>query len=176
MHRDWSNNYRFLHGIFASLILLQLILSVFMSSKKPGLPNVLFNIHITVGPVLAGVILALWVYVLTNPSIRRHFFPYGEDFKYVISDFKSLRSFKLAEAGPRPGLPGFVHGLGLLDVSVVLIAGLIMHFLSPFSIKDPSLKPIVFLFMKMHDIFGFTMWFYAAGHGFMGLLHRIKGY
>ncbi len=173
MHRDWLVSYKFLHWIFAPLIALQLFLSLFMSGKKSGLPNLLFNIHITIGPILAGVILALWVYVLTNPQIKRHFFPYGADFSYVISDVKSLMSFKLAEAGPRPGLPGLVHGFGLLDVSIVLIAGVIIHFLFPFSLKDPSLKPIVNIFMEIHDFFGNSMWVYMIGHASMATLHRI---
>ncbi|MGC9144468.1 cytochrome b/b6 domain-containing protein, partial [Hydrogenobaculum sp.] len=70
MHKDWSNTYKFLHWIFAPLIALQLLLSLFMSSKKQGLPYLLFNIHITIGPILAGVIIALWIYILTNNSIR----------------------------------------------------------------------------------------------------------
>lgn len=175
MHKDWSINYKVLHWTFALLIALQLFLSIFMSSKKSGLPNLLFNIHITVGPILAGIIIALWIYVLTNQSIRYHFFPYGKHFEEVISDIKNLMSFKLAKAGPRPGLPGFVHGLGLLDVSIVLIAGVIMHFLFPFSIKDPSLKPIIEIFEEIHDFFGNTMWVYMVGHAFMGILHRIVG-
>ncbi len=173
MHRDWSNTYKYLHWVFAPLIALQLFLSLFMSSKKQGLPNLLFNIHITMGPILAGVIVALWVYVLTNETIRKHFFPY-KDWNEVVKDFRNLLNFKLAETGPRPGLPGFVHGLGLIDVSIVLVAGVIMHFLFPFSLKDPSLKPIVNIFVEIHDFFGNSMWVYMVGHTFMALLHRIS--
>ena len=172
MHRDWSNTYKFLHWTFAPLIALQLVLSLFMSSKKQGLPYLLFNIHVTIGPILVGVIIALWIYILTNASIRSHFFPYNR-WDEVVNDFKNLIKFKLAETGPRPGLPGFVHGLGLIDVSIVLVAGVIMHFLFPFSLKDPSLKPIVHFFMEIHDFFGNSMWVYMVGHASMALLHRI---
>ncbi len=173
MHNDWSKTYRYLHWTFAPMIALQLFLSLFMSSKKQGLPNLLFNIHITIGPILAGVIIALWIYIITNSNIRQHFFPYNH-LDEVSKDIKNLMSFKLAETGPRPGLPGLVHGLGLIDVSIVLIAGVIMHFLFPFSLKDPSLKPIVGIFMEIHDFFGVSMWVYMIGHTFMALLHRIS--
>ncbi|MGC8650415.1 MAG: cytochrome b/b6 domain-containing protein [Hydrogenobaculum sp.] len=119
-----------------------------------------------------ALIIALWIYILTNNSIRAHFFPYSH-WDEVVSDFKNLTRFKLAETGPRPGLPGFVHGLGLIDVSIVLMAGVVMHFLFPFSLKDPSLKPIVYIFMEIHDFFGNSMWVYMVGHAFMALLHRV---
>ena len=177
--QEWPRSTRWIHVGFALVVTFLLFSELDMKAiwKKVGeLPfrHLLFHAHMWVGMFATVIVVAFWVQVFYNKSIRAHIFPYsGEYLDNVCTDIKGLANGILPPNGMRGGVPGMIHGLGLLAVTGMALMGFIMFFLIP---NYGVAAPIGFyqLPKKMHDFLSSFVWLYWWGHIGMATLHASK--
>jgi hypothetical protein len=177
--QEWPRSTRWIHVGFALVVTFLLFSELDMKAiwKKFGeLPfrHLLFHAHMWVGMFATVIIIAFWTQVFYNKSIRSHIFPYsGEYLENICSDIKGLTERRFPPSGMRGGLPGMIHGLGLLAVTGMALLGFIMFFLIP---NYGVAAPISFYQIpkKMHDFLSSFVWLYWWGHVGMATLHAAK--
>ena len=170
---------RWIHVGFALVVTFLLFSELDMKAiwKKFGeLPfrHLLFHAHMWVGMFATIIVIAFWTQVFYNKSIRSHLFPYsGEYLENICRDIKGLADRRLPPSGMRGGLPGMIHGLGLLAVTGMALLGFIMFFLIP---NYGVAAPISFYQIpkKLHDFLSSFVWLYWWGHIGMAMLHAAK--
>ena len=177
--QDWPRSTRWIHVGFALVVTFLLFSELDMKAiwKKFGeLPfrHLLFHAHMWVGMFATIIVIAFWTQVFYNKSIRSHLFPYsGEYLENICRDIKGLADRRLPPSGMRGGLPGMIHGLGLLAVTGMALLGFIMFFLIP---NYGVAAPISFYQIpkKLHDFLSSFVWLYWWGHISMATLHAAK--
>ena len=177
--QDWPRSTRWIHVGFALVVTFLLFSELDMKAiwKKFGeLPfrHLLFHAHMWVGMFATIIVIAFWTQVFYNKSIRSHLFPYsGEYLENICRDIKGLADRRLPPSGMRGGLPGMIHGLGLLAVTGMVLLGFIMFFLIP---NYGVAAPISFYQIpkKLHDFLSSFVWLYWWGHIGMATLHAAK--
>ncbi|WP_436395618.1 cytochrome b/b6 domain-containing protein [Acidithiobacillus ferriphilus] len=177
--QDWPRSTRWIHVGFALVVTFLLFSELDMKAiwKKFGeLPfrHLLFHAHMWVGMFATIIVIAFWTQVFYNKSIRLHLFPYsGEYLENICRDIKGLADRRLPPSGMRGGLPGMIHGLGLLAVTGMALLGFIMFFLIP---NYGVAAPISFYQIpkKLHDFLSSFVWLYWWGHIGMATLHAAK--
>ena len=87
-----------------------------------------FAWHVRVGLSLIVILVSQWSWLLMSAQGRRTFgylFPWTpKGLSAIARDVAGLLRGVLAPPGPQPGLPGFMHGVFLLSVTVVALSGL----------------------------------------------------
>jgi cytochrome b561 len=177
----WSRTTRFLHMGLATTVTLQLLLSLVMETpgdgRTPtGLPALLFEFHEFVGLAAFAVVLIHWGWSLcaADGGIE-HLFPLGwaAGRAQIARELRELAQRRLPEGGPRGGLPGLVHGLGLLAVTAMAVTGVVIFALLP-EYARPSAT--AHGFMEVHSFLASFVWAYWVGHVALALLHQRAGH
>lgn len=139
---NWSLPTRLLHFGMAITVTIQFALSLVMSSpdhdKASAIESLTFEAHEVVGMIALVIVVGHWIWTLSNHAdggLRHLFSWFGEARREVIREATALLGGQLPEGGVRGGLPGFIHGLGMLIVSGMVITGGILFFLLPESGK-----------------------------------------
>ncbi|WP_374693370.1 cytochrome b/b6 domain-containing protein [Acidithiobacillus sp. AMEEHan] len=87
-----------------------------------------FAWHVRVGLFLVTILGLQWGWLWITLQGRRtlgYLFPWTpRGFSALAKDVVGLSRGVLAPPGPRPGLPGFMHGIFLLSVTLVALSGL----------------------------------------------------
>ena len=136
--------------------------------------HLLFHAHMWAGMATVVVLFIFWLWVYKSEAMRRHFFPYsGAHLQGVCDDIVGLTKRKLPEEGMRGGLPGLVHGGGLLIVTGMALTGFFMFWLIPsFGVSKP--EHIYQIPKKIHDFLSTLVWIYWWGHIAMATLHALN--
>ena len=87
-----------------------------------------FAWHVCVGLFLVVILGFQWGWLGMTPQGRKtlgYLFPWTpRGFSAIARDVLGLLRGVLSPPGPRPGLPGFMHGIFLLSVTLVALLGL----------------------------------------------------
>lgn len=75
---------------------------------------------------------------------------------------RGLVSLPLPPGGPEGCVSGFVHGLGLLAVTVMVLTGAVLFVGMPEDGSD--LTPLKETSVERHEVFATTTWIYWGGH------------
>lgn len=178
-NEHWSLPTRLLHLGMVVTVSAQLGLSLLMEAPDEenisALAAATFEAHEVIGMAALVIVMAHWLWTLFQQADGgwRHLFPwFGSARKEVVREFQALFSGQLPQGGVRGGLPGFIHGLGLLGVSGMVISGGILFFLLPESGPFPA---SVEFFAEIHEIIAPLVWLYWGGHAAAGVIHHLKG-
>jgi hypothetical protein len=168
-----------LHGAIALGVVLQLLLSLLMA-EPPASPadrfgRTMFIAHETVGLLLLLPVSWhwLWLFSARNAGRRAQLFPFGAGLQVVRSDWRRLLRGELPPAGRSGGLAGMVHGLGLLNVTAMLVSGAALFAVSAFGAGTGS--PWFKVLANLHGLLGSFMWVYLVAHVLALLLHEWRG-
>lgn len=166
---------RLLHLFVLILVLIQIIISNWMSVSKTGLlPITGYRLYFTwlhIGIGISLLFLALlFVYTCFSNRGVRYFYPYlWGDIAQIGTDIKLLMQFKLPESTPK-GLAPCVQGLGLGALMLVVLSGFTWFVLW---LQDSSLANEA---RNIHKTLTGLIEAYIIGHGLMGLIHFILWY
>ncbi len=176
----WDLKTRVLHLGIAVTVSLQLLISLVMEAPDETDASALalsaFEAHEIVGILALFFIAAHWLVSIADHSKHglSHLFPWtGEAWGSVKSDLRALRQGKLPETGPRAGLPGFVHGLGLLAITGMAISGGILFFIFPESGEPSTMADMI---AETHESISSLAWAYWIGHAGTALAHHFSGH
>ena len=176
----WSLQTRWLHFGLAVTVSMQLALSLVMEppikKSASALAHAAFEAHELVGIAAVLIVLAHWLWSLFSRGgvCLAHLFPWsGSAWAEVKADLRLLMDRQLPEGGSRGGLPGFVHGLGILAVTGMAFTGGVLFIIFPETGKpDDTVK----FFIETHEFIANIVWAYWGGHVALGLLHKRAGH
>jgi len=124
IHNNRPNRAKLLHFLLLSTVTFQMITGL-MGWLYGWFP---FEWHIIVGQILIVVLLLQWGWLMLSRSGRItlcYLFPLNPvGLRAIGQDIRGLSQGILPPSGPRAGLPGLVHGIFLLSVTLVAAAGL----------------------------------------------------
>jgi cytochrome b561 len=172
---QWSRPLRLLHLLLAIAVTLQLCIGSLMRSPHQGRPDTFgFEAHEVLGFTVLALILLHWLWSVTHPNEGlRHLFPWSKaGLRRVAREFwQTVRYRQLPAGGPGTdvGLAGFVHGLGLLAVTAMVLTGLTFY-LSRMGGASPDTLEII---EEIHATFAVITWIYWGGHLAVTLLHSL---
>lgn len=121
---SWPNGVKLIHFLLLSTVTFQMITGIigWLFGWFP------FEWHIIVGQILIVVLLLQWGWLMLSRSGRItlcYLFPLNPvGLRAIGQDIRGLSQGILAPPGPRAGLPGLMHGIFLLSVTLVAAAGL----------------------------------------------------
>lgn len=178
---SWDRATRWLHGAIALGVVLQLALAMVMTSPDaaaagPGEGQGLFRLHEVIGLSLLIPVSLHWAWQLSGRGRAgvAHLFPFSAAARaQVLADWRLLRQGVLPEPGPRGGLAGLVHGVGLLNVTAMLASGSLLFLTLEYGAGVHSRA--FALLGDIHGVFAALMWVYLAGHVGAVLLHGRRG-
>lgn len=174
---NWSRLIRWLHFALVLTIGLQLFSSQLMASPNsinPGRIGRSFMVlHEYDGLVALGVIFLHWVLLIVDKETLLHLFPWNHDgIASIKMDMRLLLRGRFLEIDHSGGLPGFVHGLGLLAATGMGLTGLVIFG----SWQLPGFSTLIkMFFLEIHSYIAVLIWCYVGGHLVMALLHEISG-
>ena len=174
---QWSRPLRLIHLLLAAAVTAQLFIGSFMRSPHPGRADTFgFVTHEVMGAIILALIVAHWLWTFTHPREGiRHLFPWsGTGLRPVITElWQLIRYQRLPTGGPREGggLAGFVHGLGLLAVTAMVITGGIFFIARA---EGASRATLEFLENDVHDVLAVIVWVYWGGHLAATVLHSLQ--
>lgn len=172
---QWSRPLRLLHLLLAVGVTAQLFIGSFMHSPHSGRPDTLgFHTHEVLGFTILALIILHWFWTFTHPNEGlRHLFPWTRTGMHnVIKElWQGIRYLRLPPGGPGKdgGLAGFIHGLGLLTITAMVITGATFYF-SRMAGADHSTLEII---EDIHDTFAVIAWIYWGGHLGVTVLHSL---
>lgn len=168
---EFSPQLRRLHFGVAALVTVQLVIGLVMSPRHT--PN-LFLSHQLLGLAIAALVLLHWLWLLgAGRDQLRNLFPYsGSGLRAVGAELLALRRGRLPESGPRPGLAGLVHGLGLLALTAVAGLGTVLYVLIRTHDTRSGLAATV---ADLHSFFAWLVIVYWAGHVLLAAVHEARG-
>ncbi|MDA8362591.1 MAG: cytochrome b/b6 domain-containing protein [Gammaproteobacteria bacterium] len=177
---DWDRPTRFLHMGLALTVTIQLLVSLWMvppGSRHPSTPltHAGFIAHEWIGLCALAIVLAHWVWSLLSSGAAGvgHLFPVSRDGRReVVAELRELLSGRMAGGGPRGGLAGLVHGLGLLAVTGIAVTGGVLFVMLSAQDKSGAFTRSV---GHLHSLISTFVWIYWYGHIGMALLHQLKG-
>jgi cytochrome b561 len=173
--KNWDRGTAWLHLGLAITVTMQLMLSLVMDTPKAdhpnGLPQTLFSIHMYVG--MAAFIIVLfhwfWVYFYQERQVLHHLFPWTRaGLHNVLLNIKGLMKRQLPLGGAREGLPGFIHGLGLLAVTAMAFSGAVIFIFYP---ATGWLGQVLHADKEFHQFIATFVWAYWWGHIVMATAH-----
>jgi cytochrome b561 len=178
----WSLSTRFLHLGLVITVSTQLIVSLVM--QPPGdheesasaLAKLAYEIHESVGLAALAVVVLHWLASLVQSGGKNlsHLFPWGASGRAEIkADIATLKQGALPEGGARGGLPGFVHGLGLLAVTGMVITGGVLFLYWP---EQGDIPEWVDQIGEVHEVIATLVWTYWGSHIALAVLHGLAGH
>ncbi|MGH8398540.1 MAG: cytochrome b/b6 domain-containing protein [Gammaproteobacteria bacterium] len=174
---QWSRSLRLIHLLLAIGVTAQLFIGSFMHSPHPGHPDTLgFEIHEILGATILVLIILHWLWSLTHPNEGlRHLFPWTRAGMLNVGKelWQGIRYQRLPPGGPGKdgGLAGFIHGLGLLAITAMVITGATFYF----SRMGGAGKSTLEIIEDIHDTFAVIAWIYWGGHLAAAVLHSLLG-
>ena len=176
----WSIQTRWLHVGMALTVSLQLAISLIMEApdeeSASQLARAAFEAHEAVGMAALLIVLAHWIWSLSSQvdgGLARLFPWSGSGWVEVKTDIGQVMKGQLPEGGSRGGLPGFVHGLGFLAVTGMVLTGAVLFFIFPETGKPNA---TVEFFAGIHEFIATFVWIYWGGHIALGVLHKKLGH
>ncbi len=182
MHSDslpWPRSIKWLHIFLALFITFQLMSELDMKAiwKQVGITafrHFLFESHMWIGLASTVVIVLFWSVVATHAPLRAHLFPYTGVYRArILKDVQGALRGVFPPAGMRGGLPGLVHGLGLLAISAMGASGVVL-FVMIFSAGGVKPGTAYALPHAIHSLVANLVWAYWWGHIGMALLHALR--
>ncbi len=175
---NWARSIRWLHFGLALTVITQLLTSQFMTPPfdvhTTILGKAVFSLHEYDGFAVVGIIELHWLWLAMDQRLFRHLFPWTlHGFAEVREDLKHLLRGRLPNTGDRGGLPGLVHGLGLLTATAMGLTGLSIFWLLHTSAPPKVIKALL---LQLHSLIAYLMWAYLAGHVLLAVVHQIMGY
>jgi cytochrome b561 len=171
-----------LHGLLATGIVIQLILSAVMRVPAgPGLGvrdwhREAFEIHAKVGLAVVFLCLLHWIWICLPfsrpgvvslvPWLRR------DQRSLVAGEFRNLLRGQIPSSNLPSPLAGTVHGLGLLAVTGSAVGG-VVNYLGYF-LGEPIPHRVLHWVGRVHISLGYVIWAFVIAHVTMALLHRLK--
>lgn len=177
--QNWSLPTRFLHLGLVATVSIQLFVSLIMDEpgeKESLLGTALFEVHEVVGLSALAIVLVHWAWSLFNHADGglAHLFPWHRAGRQqVMSDIRGLMRMEMPASGVRGGLPGLIHGLGLLAVTGIALTGGMLFLLMPEQ-GDPG--QLAEAFEELHEGFAALVWTYWIGHGGIAIMHHLSGH
>ncbi len=176
----WDRPTRFLHLGLALTVTIQLLVSLVMvptGSHHPSTPvgHVWFIVHEWVGLCALMIVLAHWTWSIASSGTASlsHLFPFNREGRQRVNvELRELISGRLSHGGPRGGLAGLVHGLGLMAVSAIAITGGMLFLMLPAHGNPSAFTHNV---GELHSLISELVWTYWFGHIGMALLHQFRG-
>lgn len=176
----WSVQTRWLHIGLAVTVTLQLAISLIMEppdkETRTALARAAFEAHEVVGMSALAIVLMHWFWSIAGRADGglAHLFPWtGAGWARVKADIGLLMKGRLPKDGPRGGLPGLVHGLGLLAVTGMVITGAVLFFIFPETGKPSDTVESV---AEVHEFIAIFVWVYWGGHIALALFHKWAGH
>lgn len=172
---QWSRPLRLIHLLLAAAVTAQLFIGSFMRSPHPGRADTFgFMSHEVIGAIILALIIVHWLWSFTHPDEGiRHLFPWTRrGLRNVVNQlWQGLRYQRLPPGGPgkEGGLAGFVHGLGLLAVTAMVIIGGTYFIVRLNGASHDTLETIE----DVHDVFAVIVWIYWGGHLAATVLHSL---
>lgn len=163
---QWSRPLKTIHFLLAAAVTAQLFIGSFMRSPHPNRPDSFgFMSHEVLGATILVLIVVHWSWSLTHPQEGlHHLFPWTKaGMKNVLLElWTSVRYLRLPPGGPGDhGLAGFVHGLGLLAITAMVVTGGTFFFAR---LGGASWHVLNILENDVHDVFAVIAWTYWGGH------------
>ncbi|HKT32898.1 MAG TPA: cytochrome b/b6 domain-containing protein [Gammaproteobacteria bacterium] len=171
---QWSRPLRLIHLLLAAAVTAQLFVGSFMRSPDPKRPDTFgFMSHEVIGAIILALIILHWLWAFTHPGEGiRHLFPWTRTgLRNVVSElWQGVRYQRLRPGGPgNSDLAGFVHGLGLLAVTAMVITGGTFFVSRTLGAGRDTLE----LIEDVHDTFAVITWIYWGGHLAATVLHSL---
>ena len=175
----WDANTRLLHLGLASLVTFELLASLIMQEPESGRPitgfgGAMLELHEWIGMAALAIVLLHWLWSLWGAAQGgvNHLFPWRrEDRVRMGQELRDLASLHLPPGGPEGRLSGFVHGLGLLAVTAMVLTGAVLFFGMPE--ESSRLTPLTETSEEIHEIFATIVWIYWGGHVALAVLHEV---
>ena len=178
----WSQSTRFLHLGLVITVSTQLLVSLVM--QPPGeheeiataLAKQAYEIHEGVGLAALAVVVLHWLssFLQSGGVNLGHLFPWGAKGRAEIkADITVLKQGSLPEGGARGGLPGFVHGLGLLAVTGMVLTGGVLFLYWP---EQGDIPEWVDQIGEVHEVIATLVWTYWGSHIALAVLHGLAGH
>lgn len=173
---NWSRPLRLIHLLLAIAVTVQLFLGSFMHSPHPGRPDSAgFIAHEILGATILVLVVLHWIWSCTHPGEGlRHLFPWTRaGMRKILKDVQTgIRDLRLPPGGPGDhvgSVAGFVHGLGLLAVTAMVVIG------SGFFLArlDGASWGNLNLIEDIHDTVAVIVWVYWGGHLATTALHSL---
>src|SRR3569623_1130550 len=175
----WSVQTRWLHIGLAVTVTLQLAISLIMAppdkETATAFARTAFEAHEVVGMSALAIVLMHWFWSVVGRAEGglAHLFPWtGAAWARVKGDIGLLIRGRLPDDGPRGGLPGFVHGLGLLAVAGMGIHGAVLVFMFNANGKPSNTVESI---IEVHEFIANFVWFYWFGHIAVALFLKWAG-
>lgn len=172
---EWDGVTRVLHWGLTLFITFQLFSGLLVST--PG-TLVYFHWHEYVGLAAAAVILVHWMWSFTRQDLGLLFPWNGAGFARVREEFVGMLQGRLPAAGPQVGLSSFIHGLGLLAMTVMGFTGVLLFLVIPQSAGGmaAAANPVAITSLSLiHRYMSYLAWLYWLGHVAFALLHQFRG-
>lgn len=177
--RNWSLATRFLHLGMVLTVSFQLLISLIMVTPdhEGGIfSRLAFEAHEVIGLSALTIVFLHWGWSLVNQlnGEPNHLFPwFGAARQKLLQEMKDVLKGKLPAGGNRGGLPGFIHGLGLLAVTGIAVTGGLLFVLFPETGKAGF---VVEAIAELHEGLATLVWTYWLGHGGVAILHHVSGH
>ena len=174
----WSRPLRAIHLLLAIAVTAQLFIGSFMRSPYPGRPDTFgYETHEFLGFAILALILLHWIWSATHPNEGlRHLFPWNRaGLTNAAREFwQAVRYRQLPPGGPGKagGLAGCVHGLGLLAITAVAVAGGTFYLVRMAGAGRGTLG----ILEDIHDTFAVIAWIYWGGHLAVTAVHSLFGH
>ncbi len=172
----WSRPLRLIHLLLVIAVTVQLFLGSFMRSPHPGRPDSAgFEAHEILGGTILVLIILHWIWSCTHPheGLRRLFPWTRAGLRNVLEELRAgVCQLRLPSGGPGNrdgGLAGFVHGLGLLAITAMVLIGSAFFLSRMAGASRSTLETIE----TTHDTFAIIVWVYWGGHLAVTVLHSL---
>lgn len=185
---SWDGASKIYHWLLSFAISFELFSSTLMSdvstnSAFPAPSSVgVFDAH-QIGGILCAVVLAAYLHrVRRDTRVRERLFPWLHrgGMAPVWSETRALLRGRLPPAGAAAGLPGFVHGLGVLIMIGMALTGVLNILLRP-GVTIPfsfGFAPTFFIYSVesvVHNAISVMAWAYWIGHVAFAVIHEAAG-
>ncbi|AOU99339.1 hypothetical protein BI364_16635 [Acidihalobacter yilgarnensis] len=184
----WDGPSKIYHWLLSFAISFELFSSTLMSdvstnSAFPAPSSVgVFDAH-QIGGITCALILAAYIRrAWRDPQVRDRLFPWLRPgaMRPVLREARALLRGHLPPAGAAVGLPGFIHGLGLLVMLGMAVTGVLNILLRPGVTIPFSLgfAPSFFIYSVesvVHNAISVMAWVYWIGHVAFAIIHEAAG-
>jgi cytochrome b561 len=180
MKTYWNKPAFYLHFFMALAVTIQLLLSLVMEPPSHAgvtfFQLLTFSFHKWVGVFAFFVIVAHWgwsVWDKVSIASLSHLFPWNRAGCLAIKeDVGKILRGELPGVGERPGLPGFIQGLGFLLVTAMALTGILIFI--QYTVY-PLFGGSIYYAFKTHKFLSTFVWIYWGAHVLMACVHGWRG-